>query len=279
MISATESDFIRNNACVPEHTTGYVTAISGGEPHLFGSYLCYITRGSLVFVGYPLGEPFDEKRMKRVLSDAEKRLKPEEIALIAPVVSLKNDAIVEKTSDHYYRLDVHALRVPPKTLNMIRRAAREITIEKARKYSDEHIELVNDFLDSHPANTGAQFIFQHIGDYVASSDTALVINGRDRSGRLAAFDIAEFGAKDYAFYMFNFVSRRYYIPGISDALLYEIVKMAREQVKKYVNLGLGINKGIVFFKLKWGGIPFMPYEYVLYRRTKNTILESLLQKL
>lgn len=279
MISATEADFIRNNACVPEHITGYVAAISGGEPYLFGSYLCYITKGSLVFVGYPLGEPFNEKRMKRALDDATKQLKAKEIALIAPIVSLKNDAIFEKTSDHYYRLDIHNLHIPPKILNMIRRATKEITIEKTSKYSDENTDLIKEFLDSRQVNTGTQFIFEHIRDYIASSDTATVINGRNRNGRLVAFDIAELDSKDYAFYMFNFVSRRRYIPGVSDALLYEVVTIAREKGKRYVNLGLGINKGVISFKLKWGGVPFMPYEYALYRHTKSNILELLLQKL
>lgn len=279
MISATEADIIRNNACVPEHITRYVEAISGGEPYLFGSYLCYTAKGTLVFVGYPLAEPFDEKRMKKSFDDVVKRLKPEEVALIAPAVSLKNDTIVEKVSDHYYRLDINTLEIAPKTLNMIHRASKEITIEKTGKYSDENAGLVKEFFNSHQLSAGTRYIFEHIGDYVASSHTALVMNGRDRDGKLVAFDVADFDAKDYAFYMFNFVSRMRYVPGVSDALLYEIVKTAREQGKRYVNLGLGINKGIISFKLKWGGVPFLPYEYALYRRTKSNILESLLQKL
>jgi hypothetical protein len=279
MISATEEDFIRKNACVPEHITGYVTAISGGEPHLFGPYLCYTIKGSLVFVGYPLGKSFDEMRMKGALNDAEKRLKPEETALIAPVATPTDGVAVEKTSDYYYRLDIPILHIAPKIANMIQRAAGEITVEKTIKYGDENVELVNEFLDSHKINTAMRFIFEHIGDYVASSGTVLVINGRDRNGRLAAFDIADFDAKGYAFYMFNFISRKYYVPGASDALLYEIVKMAEEHEKRYVNLGLGINKGIIFFKQKWGGTPFLPYEYALYRRAQSTILDSLLQKL
>ncbi len=279
MIKAGEADLIRNNACVPEHITRYVGAISGGEPHLFGSYLCYTAKGTLVFVGYPLGEPFDEKRMKRALDDATKRSQPEQVAIVAPVVSLNNDAIIERSSDYYYRLDLNAFRITPKTLNIIRRASKEITIEKTDEYCDENVDLVKEFVDSHQVSAGTRFIFEHIGDYVASSDTALVINGRDRNGKLIAFDIADFDAKEYAFYMFNFVSRRRYVPGVSDALLYELIKAAQEKGKRYVNLGLGINKGIVFFKLKWGGVPFLPYEYALYRRAKRNILEAMLQKL
>lgn len=279
MISAAESDRIRKNACVPEHITGYVTAISGGEPHLFGPHLCYTIKRSLVFVGYPLGEPFDEMRMKGALNDAEKRLKPEETALIAPVATPSDDVAVEKTSDYYYRLDIRILHAASKIMNMIHRAAEETTIEKTKHYSDENVELVKEFLDSHKVSTATRFIFERIGDYVASSATAMVINGRDRNGRLVAFDIADVYAEEYVFYMFNFISRKHYVPGASDALLYEIVKMAEEHEKRYVNLGLGINKGVIFFKRKWGGTPFLPYEYALYRRTRRTILDSLLQKL
>jgi hypothetical protein len=84
--------------------------------------------------------------------------------------------------------------------------------------------------------------------YVSYSKTSFVLNARDSAGKLVAFDIADFGAKHYAFYMFNCRSRQHHVPGTSDLLLQALIKEAEQQGKTYVNLGLGINQGVAFFK-------------------------------
>lgn len=40
-----------------------------------------------------------------------------------------------------------------------------------------------------------------------------------------------------------------------------MINLAREYGKGYINLGLGVNEGIRRFKEKWGGIPFLRYEF------------------
>jgi hypothetical protein len=79
--------------------------------------------------------------------------------------------------------------------------------------------------------------------------------------------------------MFNFTSRDRYIPGASDLLLYEMLRSSEEEKKKFINLGLGINPGVTFFKKKWGGAPFYPYFSYRYVPSKKEVLETLLQKL
>jgi hypothetical protein len=37
--------------------------------------------------------------------------------------------------------------------------------------------------------------------------------------------------------------------------------LAGEKHKEYIHLGLGVNEGIRRFKKKWGGIPFLKYEF------------------
>jgi hypothetical protein len=41
--------------------------------------------------------------------------------------------------------------------------------------------------------------------------------------------------------------------------LAHIVERAQAEGKRYVNLGLGVNAGITFFKTKWGAAPFLKY--------------------
>ena len=56
------------------------------------------------------------------------------------------------------------------------------------------------------------------------------------------------------------------VPGASDLLFEEMVKLSQSQGKKAINLGLGVHAGIRRFKEKWGGVPFLPYHSVLVQR-------------
>ena len=86
MVTASEKDYIYNYAYVPEHITDYSAAISGGEPFLIKDYLCYNRNGLLIFIGYPLAEPFEEKKMQEAIDSAIESFRPEQIALIAPAI-------------------------------------------------------------------------------------------------------------------------------------------------------------------------------------------------
>ena len=79
--------------------------------------------------------------------------------------------------------------------------------------------------------------------------------------------------------MFNFSSDNRYIPGASDLLLSEIIEDAKRERKRTINLGLGINPGVTFFKKRWGGVVFLPHASCLYSPLKKESLETLLQKL
>jgi len=66
---------------------------------------------------------------------------------------------------------------------------------------------------------------------------------------------------------------------VSDLLLSEIIESARRKGKRYINLGLAINNGVLFFKQKWGGAPFLNHEFMLYEISRAGIIESLLSRL
>ena len=139
--------------------------------------------------------------------------------------------------------------------------------------------MVRAFTESHPVAAETRFIFDKIPEYLSKGPTAWVFEARDERGDLIAFDIADFGSRHYAFYMFNFRSRDRYIPGASDLLLREVIKTANDQGKDYVNLGLGISEGVVFFKKKWKAVAFLPYRFCLYPPRKAESMDALFQKL
>ena len=162
---------------------------------------------------------------------------------------------------------------------MIRRASRELEVEKIREFNSEHRELISDFLESHQVLAATRSILARIPEYLASVPTAWIYNARASSGKLVAFDIAEFGAKHYAFYMFNFRSRQGTVPGASDLLLHTLIKEASQKDKSFVNLGLGLNEAVAFFKKKWGGQPFLRHELVFFGPGRPSFWETIWQGL
>ena len=279
MITALQQDYIEDYAYVPEHIHHYVTAISKTEPFFFGDFLAYVRKDHLIFAGYPLKEPFEEKRMRNALEDAIKRFKPESVSLIAPSIPSSFNDCAHPPSDRYYRLDLSALSISQKLRNMLSRAGRELSVEKNKDFDEEHKKMVDDFLKTHPVDEVTQFIFKRIGEYLSSSTTVWVFDARNKRNELVAFDVAEFIPRDYTIYMFNFGSDVLYVPGASDLLLSAVIKQAKTDRKKYINLGLGINPGVTFFKKKWGGVAFLPYAFCLYHPSIKENLETLLQKL
>ena len=164
MITAAQQDYIEEHAYVPEHIPHYVIAISQTEPFLFGDFLAYAKKDRLIFVGYPLKEPFEEKRMRNALEKAIKRFKPESVSLIAPSIPSSLNDCIHSPSDHYYRLDLSALSISQKLRNMLSRAGRELSVEKSRDFGKEHQKLIEDFLKTHPVDEATRFIFERIGE-------------------------------------------------------------------------------------------------------------------
>ncbi len=279
MLSAIEDEYIIKYAYVPEHLIGYVRAVSEVEPFLLEDYLCYYLKKNLIFIGYPLKEPFEERIAKKVLNSAIERFKPEHVTIIAPEILRSKEKCHRSGSDYYWRLDLTKLHISGKLRNTIGRAFRELYVEKKQEITNEHTELISEFLSSHTLEDFTRYICEKIPNYISSARTAWVFSARDKKGRLIAFDIADFGSQNYAFYMFNFMSRRHYVPGVSDLLLYEIINVAQGEGKSFINLGLGINEGVTFFKKKWGGIPFLRYEFCFFRLGQKGILNLFLKKL
>jgi hypothetical protein len=279
MITASQQDYIEEHAYIPEHMVHYVTAISQAEPFLLGSYLTYSRKDLLIFIGYPLKEDFEEKKMEKTLDEARRRFKPKEISLTAPKIPSSIAKSTRSPSDYYYKLDLSTLSISQKLRNMLKRAGRDLVVERVRELDKEHHQMVNEFFNTHRVDEATQFIMKRIPEYLSSAPSVWVFSARERGGALVAFDIAEFGARQYAIYMFNFTSRSHYVPGASDLLLSEVIKFAKEKNKKFINLGLGINTGVTFFKKKWGGFPLYPYNFCLTSLLKEDNQDSLLNKL
>jgi hypothetical protein len=277
MLSEAELSFVHEHACVPEHLPAFVGAVAGAEPVLDRGYLAYEGGGRLVFVGYPLGRDFDGAEMNEALEAAVRRSGARIVSVAAPVVPASMADRARGPVDRYYRLDLTGFAPPPKIRNMVARAGRELRVTRGQRFGPEHEGLVEEFLESHDPDETTRFIFSRVSDYLRSG-AARLYEARDGEGRLVATDVADFSAKAYAFYMFNFRAQARGVPGASDLLLARLVEEATAEGKRYFGLGLGIDAGVTFFKTKWGGVPYLPHHACLSEDASppRTLLERLL---
>jgi hypothetical protein len=271
VITAKQQDYIRRRAYVPDHLPAYVAAVSPVEPFFIEDFVIYAGQNRLIIVGYPLSGTFEEARLEQVLTKTTERFDPELISVTAPIIPPSLVNCSPSPADSYYRLELADLSIPQKVRNMLNRAGREVEVVKSREFREEHHRLVKAFLQAHTLDEGTQFIFNKISQYI-KTETAWLFEARNQSGDLVAFDVAEFGPENYAFYMFNFCARQLYVPGASDLLLSKIIEQAIVEEKRYLNLGLGINAGVTFFKTKWGGVPFLPHYTCRQERARTTSL-------
>lgn len=274
MLSAAEAQYISSHAWVPEQLADYVTAVSGKEPFVAGDFVCYRGEGALVVIGYPLSQPSGEHDLVRVLEQIIKDFRPQRLWLIAPEIPPWRGLKPTGVCDNYFRLELEHLKLSPKVRNMIRRAGKELEIRESSGVGREHEALLGEFLAAKQLSRESQELLKALPRYISSVAETVLLSAFDKKERLVSFCVGQMGAGDWGFYMFHVNSPSRRVPGSSDLLLEAFIRKALEQEKRFLNLGLGINPGVSFFKKKWGAFPFAPYrEASLTRRNWRSILE------
>jgi hypothetical protein len=259
MLDRQQSRRLTRAAYLPEHLPHYVTAVADLEPLLWGDYLCYVNRGHLQFIGYPLSGP--TAGGKQALDSAIRHHHPRSVAVIAPDLGRLVPDCRPETVDQYFRIDLPVRRIDPKVAYMVRRAQKELTASEGA-FGDEHGELVELFLRTRTVSEAHRRIFRRLRRYLEGNRKAFLLEAR-RDRRLVAFSIVDGGSSVYAFYMFHFRSPQDTAPGASDMLFAAMLQRCERMGKQAINLGLGMNAGNRHFKEKWGGKPFLPYQSVV----------------
>jgi len=268
MLTNDEQSRIYQQAYVPEHLPDYVAAISGSKPYLFQDHLCYFHKDHLIFIGYSLTEKPAE--ISQVYQAACKRFNPHTITLVAEEIFLAQESYEAQPADRYYRMNLPLNSLDPDVAYMVRRAEKELKI-KVGQFGREHKKIIKDFIGRQDLTDEQVHIFKHVQNYMKRSKTAHLLEVR-KSDRLVAFSIVDLASARYAFYQFNFRSAKITVPGASDLLFNEMVRLAQSEGKQAINLGLGVHSGIRRFKEKWGGEPFLQHNSALvYRKPKLDI--------
>jgi hypothetical protein len=188
----------------------------------------------------------------------------------------------QRESDEYYKLDIKNQKVKKNLMQTIQKASANLTVEKCRRFSPSHITLTKEFLNRETPSPRVRELFLRMPEYVARSSTSIVLSAWDKNRNLSAFYVIELAAREFATYVVGCFSKSHYVAHASDLLFFEMINLAGENHKEYIHLGLGVDEGIRRFKKKWGGIPFLKYEFCeLSARTEGPLpwLRSLEAKL
>lgn len=274
MLTHDEEVYILENAYIPEHIVSLMTILSKGEPFLTDEYVYYIKDDLAIIVGYPLKGAFSLNQFERFVKSLMKSSSCEYFRMAAPQlpdIYLKGS--INRTSDEYFILPLEKFSVKGSLRREVEKALKVLTVERVHTTDESHSMLIDEMLERVKPGERIEKLYLGMPDYVGKSDTAVVLNAKDSEGRLVAFYILELAAKHFITYLLSCYSKERYISHASDVLFYEMIKIAREQTKDYINLGLGVNSGIIRFKKKWGGIPYLRYESCEYRRRRFSILQ------
>ena len=156
-----------------------------------------------------------------------------------------------------------------------------LTIERAASMGNDHHELMLEFVQRINPAARVKELFFKMPQHVAAAGSAFVLNAWDPNKKLAAFYVIDLAAKAFANYIIGCYSKKHYVRGASDLLMFELVKLSKEHNKSYIHLGLGVNSGIRRFKEKWGAKPTRRYEMCELVLKRPLILEVIrtIQKL
>lgn len=276
MLTHDEESYILKNAYIPEHIVSLMTILSKGEPFLAEEYVYYVKDDAAIVIGYPLNGEFSLNHFDRFVKTLMKSLSCNYLRMAAPKlpdIYLK-DAL-DKSSDEYFILPLEGFSVKSSLKREIQSALKTVTTERTKIFEESHSMLIDEMIKRVKPNERIRKLYLSMPDYISKSNTALVLDAKDSRGRLVAFYILELAAERFVTYLLGCHSKNNYIPHASDVLFYEMIKIAREKMKEYINLGLGVSSGIVRFKEKWGGIPYLPYEFCEYRKRRINILQTI----
>lgn len=274
MITEEQEREILHKAYVPEQIVGLMTVLSGGEPYLLEDFLCLAKDDWLIVIGYPLDREFEPRALEEVLREAKGRFRPAYLWFAAPDVPRPlSQECTERESDWYYVLDLGEASTKGALMRRVQKASRQLTVERSTRMSQEHERLIQEFLCRGMPSPRVRQLFLSMPRYAELSSTCAVLSARDSNGRLAAMYVVELAAAKFAAYLVGCHSKEVYVPYASDLLFHEMMLMAMEHGKACINLGLGVNSGIRRFKEKWGGVPWLRYEFCGCTSARGRVLQ------
>ena len=232
MISPEEEEFILSNAYIPEHSVNLMAGVSGGEPFLIDNYLCCQRDDWIIVVGYPLNQDFVVDEFERSFEKIKNRFKPLYASVMAPELpSGFRDACQDHEKDYFYMLDIDEVHLKGGLRRTVKKASDLLRVERSNTFLDPHQKLMQEFLERVKPEERVKDLLLKMPEYVRIAKNALVLDAWDHENRLAAFYVIDLEPGQFSTYIIGCHSRKTYVPGASDLLLFETVRISREYGK------------------------------------------------
>ncbi len=275
-LDAQQSEYVNLQAVTPDQVLPYVHAVSQSTSFSMGSFLVHYHSGHAIVVGYPLDEDCSPESIQeswyqdKLQNSLEEHLRKlmqepsiERLTVLAPVRPHIVPENATVANDNYYFLSLPLQQSALQNVHsMCRRAASYISMEQSHgegAWSGAHQELMLHYIRRQDISKEMSSIFQSLGLYCRHAPQVRLFSAYDKqSGELLACTVGDFTSLHTAFYMFAFRKSSAH-PGTAEALLMALLEEAQQRGYTSCNLGLGINKGIQFFKEKWGAVPALPF--------------------
>jgi hypothetical protein len=230
----------------------------------------------IILIGYPLEDNFTPDKLEAVFSKVKKKFRPGLVSLVAPQMPSSLAATCRETqSDAYFTLETQKPVIRSPVKRNLRKARQNLRVESSSSMQEEHQELMHEFAARTLLSERVKRLLFKMPEFVVRADTAFVLNAWDKSNKLAAFYVVDLEAKQFSNYIIGCHSKKNYVRGASDLLLFELINLSLEYGKPYIHLGLGVNAGIRRFKEKWGAVPTRRYEMCEVAGKKPSILDTL----
>jgi len=277
MLTVEEQAYILEHAYVPEHCIRLITSVSGSEPFLVDDFFVCLKNSWVILIGYPLDDRFTTKKLEAVVAKIRKKFNPDLISLIAPELPPSiASTCQESETDVYYTLQTQKPVIRNALKRNLKKARQNLRVESSRHMQEAHRELMQEFIErAKPTERVKRLLFK-MPEFVTGTDQAFVLNAWDSENNLCAFYVVDIEARRFSNYIIGCHSKKNYILGASDLLLFELINLSLEYDRHYIHLGLGVNTGVRRFKEKWGGVPTRRYEMGELVFKKPSIFEAIL---
>jgi len=276
MITESEKIYILEHAYIPEHIVDLMTAVSGGEPYLIEDLFCCHKEDWLIIVGYPISNGFQSEDLETAFTKIIRQFKSKYVSIMATEIpdSLTGNC-QDRESDHYYTLDIRDYIIKARLKKVVDEAHAQLKVKQSKNMGQDHLALMEEFMDRINPSTRVRTLYFKMPEYLDKAEMAYVLEARDKDNRLTGFYVIDLWAKAFTSYVVGCHSKSTFVPGASDLLFHEMLLISLDHGKRYMHLGLGVNKGIIQFKKKWGGKPTLAYEMCELVLEKTTFLDAI----
>lgn len=247
---------------VPEHSLPLMAAMSQGRPLRAGDYQFYCGGDWLLAIAYPLQGPYRDADFESALSGALEESGAERVFAIGPRLPERlSPHIVSR--DRFYVLGSGA-PLPARLRSPVKKAESLLSVTESAEFTPEHRRLWNEFLSFR--GSGGKMAPRVMELYLRAPEAIPLCGGSlrlldawDQDGNLAASLLLDYSPQYFTSYILGAHSRKHNTPHAMDLLFWKMIQNSKNAGKRYIHLGLGVNDGILRFKLKWGAKAHYPY--------------------